>query len=268
MGTKLRKPPKDGPKVLLYDIETAPMIGYLWSIWEQTIGLNQIVKDWHLLSYSAKWLGDSQIMYADQRRSKDIEDDKKLLQDLRTLLDQADIVITQNGVKFDNKKVNARLINHGLQPPSSYKNIDTYRVARSKFGFTSNRLEYLAKYLGVKHKKLTKRKFSGFELWKACLAGDAAAWKEMERYNKRDVVVLEEVYKKLIPWDNKINFGLYYQQPHTRCQCGSTSFTRNGFKYTTVGKYQRYKCTECGSEAKDATNLIDKASRSKLLRSS
>jgi len=130
------------PKVLIYDIETAPMLGYCWSLWDQNIGLNQIESDWYVLSWSAKWLDDDddQVMYMDQRKAKNIEDDKKLLEAMWKLLDECDIVITQNGKKFDQKKLNARFILNGMQPPSSYKHIDTRQIAKRYFGFTSNNL--------------------------------------------------------------------------------------------------------------------------------
>lgn len=241
--------------ILLYDIEISPVLGHVWALWDQNVGLNQINKDWHLLSWSAKWFGEKEIMYADQRKKKDIENDKAILKELWKLLDKADIVITQNGIKFDTKKVNARFIYHGMQPPSSYRQIDTYRIAKKYFGFTSNKLEYLAKHLKVNHKKLTVRKFDGFELWKQCLAGNQAAWREMEKYNKRDVIVLEEVYKRLIPWDNSINFSIYFNGPDV-CSCGSRDWKKNGWKYTNLGKYQRYKCLKCGSEKRSGTNEI------------
>lgn len=263
---RLVKPPKDGPKVLLYDIETAPILANVWRIWETNVGLNQIDRDWHILSWSAKWLGKPTVMYKDQRNAKKIEDDKALIKPLWTLLDQADIVVTQNGISFDDKKVNARFIHHNMQPPSSFKQVDTKRIAKRKFGFTSNKLEYMAKYLGVEHRKLTVRKFDGFELWKECMAGNVEAWKEMEKYNRLDTIVLEEIYKKLIPWDNRINFGLYYNKPTNACSCGSTTFVKNGFAYTPTGRYQRYRCGSCGAEARGRSNVLIKKDRKNLLK--
>lgn len=246
-------------KVLLVDIETAPILARVWGIRDQNIGLNQIVKDWHLLSWSAKWLGDpaSKIMYMDQRRSKVIHNDKRIVKAIWKLIDEADILITQNGVRFDTKKLNARFVYHKLQPPSSYKQIDTCLIARKHFGFTSNKLEYLTDKLCTKYKKLQHKKFPGIELWNACLAGNPAAWDEMEKYNKHDVLSLEEVYTKLIPWESSINFSLYHEAGKAVCTCGSTQFTKRGFFFTNVGKFQRYKCNKCGAETRDRTNLFE-----------
>ena len=43
------------PKILVIDIETSPVLANVWRLFKENVGLNQIQKDWHLLSYSAKW---------------------------------------------------------------------------------------------------------------------------------------------------------------------------------------------------------------------
>lgn len=254
------------PRVLLVDIETAPMLGYFWGLFDQTIGLNQIHSDWHILSWSAKWLGDkpSQIMYQDQRNAKNIEDDRDLLKGIWKLLDEADIIITQNGKSFDAKKLNARFVYHGFHPPSSYKHIDTKLVAKKYFAFTSNKLEYMTDKLCVKYKKLKPSKFPGFMLWRECLKGNIKAWKEMEKYNKYDVLSLEELYLKLIPWGSGVDFNLYHEEQTTVCSCGSRKFESKGYYYTASGKYSRHKCTKCGKEVRGRANLFSKEKRKSL----
>lgn len=257
---------KKGPKVLIFDIETAPMLGYVWSLWENNVSLDQLHSDWHVLSWSAKWLDDapSKIMYQDQRKAKDVSDDKKLLKGIWDLLDEADVVITQNGKAFDHKKLNARFIYHGFQPPSSYKHIDTMIIAKKHFAFTSNKLAYMSDKFCKKYKKLKPTKFPGFSMWLECLAGNIAAWKEMEKYNKYDVLALEELYYKLIPWDNTIDFSLYNDDLAPVCSCGSKDFKENGYAYTSMGRYKRYKCKRCGSESRGKTNLLGKDKRKNL----
>lgn len=257
-----------GPKVLVFDIETKPILARVWGLYDQNIGLNQIVEDWSVIAWAAKWLGDppSKVMYQDLRKNKDYTKDKKLVKAIWKLLDEADIVVTQNGKKFDSRKLNDRFSVHGLQPPSSYKHIDTRQIGKKHFGFISHSLEYMAERLGLKNRKLTKRKFVGMDLWNECLNGNQEAWREMEKYNKADVLTTEELYKRLMPWDNSINFALYYDQPLQICSCGSKKFKRNGYAYTSVGKFQRYKCTKCGAEAKGSTNEFDKEKRKSLLR--
>ena len=244
------------PKVLLIDIETAPIIAYVWQIWKVDVGLNQIKSDWHLLSFAAKWLGDSpnKIIYMDQRNVKNIEDDKKLLKAVWDLLNSADILLTHNGQSFDIKKLNSRFILHGFQPPANTKHIDTLRLARKQFGFTSNKLEYLSHKLCTKYKKLEHKKFPGFSLWKECLAGNKEAWNEMEKYNKHDILSLEELYNKLAPWDNSINFNVYHDDIEIVCNCGGKHFQHRGYAFTKIGKYQRYQCQDCGKWTRGRCN--------------
>ena len=257
---------KNNVRILLLDIETAPIMAYVWGLWENDVSLNMIKSDWHILAWSAKWLGDppSKIMYQDQRKAKNIEDDKELLKGIWKLMDEADVIITQNGVSFDIKKLNARFILNGMKPPSSFKNIDTKLIASKKFAFTSNKLEYMTDKLCTKYKKSKHKKFSGFELWTECIKGNLSAWKEMEHYNKYDVLSLEELYTKLQPWDSSINFNIYSDSLTNTCACGSVNLAKNGFKYTTVGKYQRWVCKDCGSEAKDKVNLLSKEKKASL----
>lgn len=257
---------KKGPKILVIDIETSPLISYTWGIFDQNVALNQIIQDWNIISFAAKWLDEpvSKIVYMDLRNQKDIHDDRKLLKAMWKLLDEADVIITQNGKSFDEKKINARFILNGMQPPSSFKHVDTLRIAKKKFGFTSNKLEYMTDKLCTKYKKSKHKKYSGFELWRACMAGDINAWKEMEHYNKLDILSLEELYKKMRPWDNSLNVNVYHDLEHTVCSCGSTDFKRNGYAYTSVGKFQRYSCKSCGAEVRNRNNEFTKEKKQSL----
>lgn len=254
------------PNILIVDIETAPMLGYVWSLWENNVSLDQLHSDWHVLSWSAKWLDDppNKIMYADQRKSKQINNDKKILEQIWKLLDKADIVITQNGKSFDHKKLNARFVLHGMKPPKPYKHIDTLLIAKKHFAFTSNKLAYMSDKLCTKYKKLKPTKFPGFSMWLECLAGNLEAWKEMEKYNKHDVLALEELYYKLIPWDSSLNFSVYNDDLAPVCSCGSTEFKKDGYSYTATGKYHVYECKACGAHTRGRSNLLSKDDTKKL----
>lgn len=264
---------KTGPKILVLDIETSPLITYTWGLFDQNIGLNQIKEDSHILSWSAKWFqGENgtiygphnKVMYMDQRLEKDIKDDKELVKVIHQLLDESDIIITQNGKRFDIKKLNARFIFHKMKPPSSFKHIDTLQIAKKNFAFTSNKLEYMTNKLCTKYKKLNHKKYPGFELWKECLAGNREAWFEMETYNKHDVLATQELYNIFAAWDNSINFNLYTDSTTNICKCGSKDFKKNGFSYSQIGKFQRYCCKSCGSEIRDRNNLFSKSKKDSL----
>lgn len=235
------------PKILLIDIETKPMLGYIWGLWDNNVSLNMLEADWTILAFCSKWLGEEEIEYKDARGKG--EDDLELLTRLWELLDEADYLIGHNLRRFDAPKINARFIQHGLLPPSPTKMIDTLQIARSRFNFTSNKLEYLADALGCSL-KLKHSKFPGFELWKACMADNILGWEEMEAYNKQDVVSLEEVFYKLRPWmSTQLNHNLFIADDDADpvCNmCGSDELHKRGFSYTGAGKFQRFRCTGCG----------------------
>lgn len=253
------------PKVLTLDIETAPIIGKVWSLWQNNVGLNQIVNDWYVLSWSAKWLHEDHVMYEDKRHSWNDEDDSVLLKGIWELLDEADIIVTQNGKKFDAKKLNARFIINGMSPPSSYKHIDTLQIAKRHFGFTSNKLEYMTDKLCKKYKKLKHGRFPGMELWNECMKGNPDAWNEMEEYNIYDVLSLEELLFILAPWTNILpNINVYHDEGENRCLCGCTEWEHNGYAYTNLSKFDRFKCSNCGAEKRGRTNLLTKEKRATL----
>lgn len=256
------KPKKSGPRVLIYDIETAPLLGYCWSLWDNNIGLNQIHSDWHVLSWAAKFLGEDDVYYQDQRNAVHVEDDKEILQGIWKLLDECDFVITQNGKKFDQKKLNARFVIHGMKPPSAYRHIDVLQIAKSQFGFTSNKLQYMTDTLCTKYKKSGHAKFSGFELWSECLKGNLEAFSEMEDYNILDILSLEELYLIISPWDAKLpNFDVYDEEPSK-----NEEWVKEGFVYSNLGKYDRYRNTVTGQQRRGSVNLLSKLKRDSLLR--
>lgn len=254
-------------KELVVDIETAPILANVWGIWQQNVGLNQIDRDWYILSFSAKWVGDKEIHYHDQSTAKDIEDDTQLLKKLYKLLDQADVVIAHNGRRFDIPKINTRFMMKGVGIPSPYKIVDTLDIVKRNFSFTSNKLEFLTGVLCNK-KKLKHQSFPGFDLWKQCLLGNPKAWEEMKRYNIRDVVSLEELYLKLRPWNKtQPNAGVYDPTNTDKCcsKCGSNNIIKRGVAVTNVSMFQRYKCKDCGGWFRDRTNMLSADKRSNLL---
>lgn len=236
-------------KTLILDIETSPLIAYVWDLKDQNIGLNQIYQDWFVMAWCAKWLDEKGYVYADQRSAKDVKNDKTLLDGLWKLLDEADVVITQNGKNFDGPKLNARFIMHGMKPPSPYKHLDTYQILKSVAKFTSNRLEYLTDKLCTKYKKLTHGKYPGMTLWKECLAGNKDAWEEMKRYNIHDVLSTEELYNTVKAWAPQNAPKLYnLSQANPQCRiCGASKVQKRGLMWKNKKQVQRIQCMACGA---------------------
>lgn len=233
------------PKLLFFDIETAPNKAYVWGKWQQNV--IEFDSEWYMLSWSAKWVGgkhETKCLADYPGYVPSTEDDGLLVKDLWDLFNQADVLIAHNGNKFDIKRAKTRFIEHGLLPPEPSKTIDTLTVARKHFSFNSNKLDDLGRRLGVGRKMKT----GGFELWRACMEGDLKAWALMKKYNKQDVLLLERVYEKMKPWiDNHAHMGVLSNIENGCRNCGGTHFNRHGYNITPTGKQPRYQCQKCGA---------------------
>ncbi len=258
------------PKILVIDIETSPLEAWCWGLWDQNIGLDFIKTEWSILSFAAKWLGKKQIIYADTggRGARKVRDDKPLMKTIHALLCEADIVIAQNGKRFDVRKMNARLAAHDFGPPSPYRVIDTMIVAKKYFAFTSQKLAWTSKYL-TDIPKEEHKEFPGFELWTECLQDNPKAWRVMKRYNIRDILSTEQVYLKLRPWiENHPNLGVYDERDRPLCpKCGSDKVELGGTRHSVKqqGSYRRYRCTSCGGWARGKVMQLPLEKRRSLL---
>lgn len=259
------------PKILVIDIETSPIEAWCWGLWDQNIGLDFIKTEWSILSFAAKWLDKKPILCGQTggRGKRKVRDDKPLMKALWDLLDEADIIVAQNGKRFDVKKMNARLIQHGFGPPSPYRVIDTLSVARKYFAFTSQKLAWTSKYLTDVPKEEHKA-FPGFELWVECLKDNPKAWRVMKRYNIRDIISTEKVYLKMRPWiENHPNLGVYDESERPLCpKCGGSHMIIGGGARASVkqqGLYKRYVCQDCGGWARGKIMQLSLEKRRSLL---
>lgn len=231
------------PRVILYDIETAPSLGYYFDLYKEG-NIVSTVHPWFMLSFAYKVQGEKKIHYhclADYPNySKNRTCDKALVTDLhRLVFSNSDILIGHNIDRFDSRKSKARFLAHNLPPPSPHvKTIDTLKLARSLFKLDSNKLAAIGEYLGLGGKAVT----TGWKLWEACIHGDLQAWKKMGVYNRRDVDLLEQVYNRIGPWARK-----HPIQSGVGCPvCHSAHVTHRGFNVAKTRKTPRLQCQGCG----------------------
>lgn len=235
---------KKAAKVLLIDIETAPMVTYTWGCFKQNIGLDQIDEPSHMICWSAKWLFEPDVFSDTQTPQEAINrDDKRIVASLWEYIDDATVVVGHNVSAFDLAYANGRFMVHRMVPPSPYMVIDTLLQARKKMRLDSNRLDFIARVLGLPGKIHTD-----FRLWKGCMAGNRESLDNMTAYNKQDVNVLEEVYVRLRPWmASHPNLAMFADALEPRCHCGSTDLHYAGWYVTIANKYESWRCAECGS---------------------
>lgn len=229
----------DSSKILLLDIETAPMMAMVWGTRKQYINHEWIIENGYILCWSAKWLGSEEMQFMKFKKGKPLV----MLAAIHKLLDEAHAVVHYNGKKFDVPTLNREFLIHGLTPPSPYKQIDCLQTMWDTFAFPVNKLDYIAKILKIGQKIDN----AGPQFWKDCMADDPKAWEKMEAYNRHDVVLLEGVYKRILPWIKKHPNRAALSGLPVCPSCGSYDINLDPRPYVANQlKYEQYCCGDCG----------------------
>lgn len=239
------------PKILFIDIETAPALSYLWSMWPKG-GINpeMQVERTYILGYCAKWMGDSEVITA-------TKNDENMLDDLWHLLDASDFVCAHNGDRFDVKRVNSELLLADYSPPSPYRQIDTLKMVKRTFGFDSNRLDYLCRVLLGEGKE----KHDGFATWVGCMQDDPKAWETMMHYCRKDVLLLERLYMKLRAWDKShpnvlLSMETVPQAPAcTVCGSYNVAPITDKVSATNASRFAVFECMDCGTTLRSSHSM-------------
>jgi len=229
-------------KRLFFDIEVSPNLGMFWDAgFKKNIGYENIVRERAIICICYKWEDEKEVtsLNWDAKQS-----DKKMLEQFIKIANTADEIVGHNGDKFDLSWVRTRCLFHRIPMFPTYITIDTLKISRSKFKFNSNRLDYIAKYLGMGKKIKTE-----FSLWKDIfLNKDKIAMAKMIKYCKMDVILLEKVYKQLATHISpKTHFGVIFGTSREECpECGSDDLRKNGSRTTATGlTKQMYVCNTC-----------------------
>lgn len=218
------------------DIETKPSIAYVWRAWDENISPDQVIDRGGLLCFAAKWLGSKEtFFYCEWGHGR-----SAMLKAIHSLLNEADAVVTYNGDKFDLPKLMGEFVLEGLDPPAPVTSIDVIKTIK-KFGLLMNRLAYVGPLLGVGG----KLSHEGFSLWSKVLAGDEKAQLKMQKYNIKDIVILEKLYQRIKPYiKNHPHLGA---TKHECGACGSNKTQSRGYRRTKYFRIQRIQCQDCGS---------------------
>lgn len=241
------------PKIILLDIEISPNVSYTWG-GKYEVNVIEFMREWEILSFAYKELGKRKVHCVARVDFKDYTENS-LVKAAWKVLDSADVVIAHFGDSFDIPKLRAKFLEHKLPPPTPFKTIDTVKIARSQFKFTSNKLNDLAKTLQLGQKKET----GGINLWFQCMQGNKSAWSRMKAYNKHDVVLLEQVYERLKAWfPAHPNFALLADRPGCPV-CASAHVQRRGYYVMKTRKAARFQCGACGAWFSRALSKEEKA---------
>lgn len=225
---------KQHSRVLLWDIETSPNVGLFWRPgYNISVGHNAIVDERKIITIAWKWLGEKEVYSLTWDKNKS---DLSLLKKFTDVANEADILVAHYGDRFDLPWFRARCLLSGLDPIPQYKTVDTKTWASKNFYFNANNLEYLGRALGFGGKTKTD-----FDWWKKiALFNDRKCLALMEKYNRRDVVLLEKVYNKLSAYcAPKIHVGVNAGLDKWTCpRTGTTDVITNKKRVTAKGTVQ------------------------------
>jgi uncharacterized protein YprB with RNaseH-like and TPR domain len=229
-------------KRLFFDVETSPNIGLFWEAgYKKNIDYSNIIKERAIICICYKWESEKDV-YSLNWDSK--QSDKAMLQKFVNVANTANELVGHNGDRFDLAWIRTRCLFHGIEMFPKYVTIDTLKTARSKFKFNSNRLNYIADFLGIGRKIKTD-----YNLWKdILLANDKKKLEYMIKYCKKDVILLEKVFLRLRGhMEPKTHYGVLFNQDRGSCpECGSDELVRHLKRTTASGlKKIMYRCNTC-----------------------
>lgn len=237
-------------RVLTIDIESKPLVSAHWSLWDQRIGINQIINHGGLLCFAAKYYDEDEVRFFSEWE----HGTEAMVQAAWDLLNETDVVVGFNSERYDVKRLANDFLKAGLNPPMPYRHIDLFKVAKKRFDLPSRKLDYLAQQtLGD-----AKTPHSGMQLWMDVMNGDQAAQELMEEYNVQDVRLTERLFDRLRPWLTGVPHIGALGGIHASCpSCGSTKLKREGNAHAYVAVYKAYRCEDCGSPVRSTQRLQD-----------
>ena len=214
---KLVSPQTIKPKRLFYDIETSYNIVKSWRVgYNLSLQPEDIIQERAIITIAYKWEGEDDVTVLSWNKGCD----KKIIEDFVKVMSEADEMVGHNLDRYDTKFIMGRALKHGIPALPKYQSTDTLKLAKKHFMLNSNKLDYIAQYLGIGH----KTKHRGMPMWDdIILRNDPKALEEMIEYNVQDVFLTEQVYHKLMEYSlPKVNHASKQTgDKHTCPQCGS-----------------------------------------------
>lgn len=239
------------PKIVLWDIETTHNLAAVFGLAHNDyINPENLVQERYVVCAAWKTLGKRTVSAVSTLDNpalfkKEPTSDLHVVTKLHEVLSNADVIVAHNGDQYDIKFTEGRMLYHGLPPLPPIVKMDTLKEAKSRFLLNSNKLDYLGHYLKVGRKRPTKA-----GLWLRVLQNDEQAIRDMVRYNKQDVTLLERVFLKLRPYmASHMNRHLFADNGlgSTSCpRCGSKRTKSKGLHHSLTQVYQRRVCLSCG----------------------
>ena len=247
-------------KVLTIDVENSPNVVHTWGLYNQNIGINQIVTPATTFGVGYKWYHEDEAHFLSDHE----HGHEEMVRLTHELLTEADIVIGFNQTGFDLPHLGREFVLAGLNPPAPYRQVDLLKVARKQFKFSSNKLDWLAQQFGLG----AKTSHEGHTLWVKCMDGDPEAWAKMAEYCRQDVVLTEKLYDRLRSWiPNHPHISMFSGKDWGCPNCGEADVSRDikGEAFTNTQRYPMYQCRSCGTWIR-STRKLNNSTKTRVVR--
>lgn len=224
-------------KILTIDIERLAGTAYAFDPKTRFIPSDRWITRPRTVCWAARWYGQTRVMF-----EAEWKDPAALVQRSWELYDQADLVVTYNGIRFDNKHLRSLWFEHGLPMPSPHKAVDLFAVVR-QFGWEFKSLDDVTRRLG------RPGKVQRYDVWQtqSAVDGNRADQRALRTYNIGDVELTEWLYDRLRGWmPNHPHLGTHGDEK--RCnQCDSAELKLEARTYQAVVlEYGLFRCQDCG----------------------
>jgi uncharacterized protein YprB with RNaseH-like and TPR domain len=157
----------------------------------ETTGLNMTYG--RLLCACFKFNFSPEVVTVDVRH---MDDEKEAVARIRELWDEAEIVATWNGKRFDIPIIDALLIYYGMKPLTSGKKMHMDLLYQQrKLRFCGARLDHASKDLQVEYSKF----HCPSRAWPKAAGGDEVSYEQIAYHCKLDVLLTEAMWMKLKP---------------------------------------------------------------------
>lgn len=207
-----------------------------------------------VLCVGYKYLGQKRVYcptLADFRKSfgKDCTNDKKLLKEIRDVIEGADLIVTWYGKRFDIPYLQTRLLLNNLPPYNVKSHLDLWVTAKRHLKFNSNRLDTVSRVLPTKNKEY-KTPIESIH-WIRASAGHKPSINYVKKHCVADIKVLEQVYQKMLPFIQDHPNLAYLLNPEVKgdkayCpNCGHYPCMRDGYAATKRQVKQVWYCKSC-----------------------
>lgn len=203
----LPTPKRINASILYFDLEVSKSKFYNYGTKVPTkhINIEDLIQEYYIISWSASYVGNNKIWSGCvTSEAAQAWSDKDILQPLHDLMMSADVLAGHNVDTYDIKRANTRFLLNGIEPVlvganGGKKTIDTLKIARSKFAFESNKLDYISQRLGLRPKDDIRNR----DWLKIVDHGDEATLKKVNHYCRGDVKNGKGILERLMKYSCK-----------------------------------------------------------------